>query len=120
MSTQPAVLPTRLQDIDALISELKAWRQAQKVQRVFWPPKVRRIIQDAADRAGVRFEGILGGGTHRKHVTAQRRLAICELRAQGHSLMTIGRWMRMHHTSVLYHLQTVAAMEAAKEMGEGR
>lgn len=68
------------------------------------PPWVCTVIARAAAAHGTTAEMILTGHQERS-VTAARWRAIGELRAAGYSLPTIGRWMRLHHTSVLNALQ---------------
>ena len=65
------------------------------------PPKIRRILAIAAEDFGVTVQAILSGT--KVGETGRARRAVCHmLRRQGHSLPQIGRWLNLHHTSVLH------------------
>lgn len=66
------------------------------------PPKVRKAIQIAAEEAGTTVSMLFGPDRHKK--TCQgRRLAIRYLLRMEFSRAQIGRFLGIHHTSVLNH-----------------
>lgn len=75
------------------------------------PPFVAAIIRCAAKVTGTTPRTILSPKrTHvnkQKEVSLARRLIIRELaqHPKQFSTPTIGRWLNIHHTSVLYHLK---------------
>ena len=67
------------------------------------PPPVASLVRHYANAHGTTVEAILRGCRTRR-VGFARRCVIERLRAQGHTLQQIGRWLRLHHTAVMYHL----------------
>ncbi len=70
------------------------------------PPKVRRMIQIAAEEHGVTIALVLSGTRLRK-VTLARQAACRYLLRLGFSQTQAGRFLGLHHTSVHYaaHVQ---------------
>ena len=68
------------------------------------PLPIANILWEVAKMRGLTIAALLGGG-RRRDISAARREAVLRICAHGHSLPQIGRWLRLHHTSVLYHLR---------------
>ena len=68
------------------------------------PRPIANIVSHVAQVRGLTVAAVLGG-SRRSDISAARREAVRRIRARGHSLPQIGRWLRLHHTSVLYHLR---------------
>ena len=73
------------------------------------PPKVRRVCDIAAADFGVTIQAILSG-TKVGETSKARRQTIQTLKRQGYSTPQIGRWLGLHHTSIL----AAAKLPAAK------
>ena len=68
------------------------------------PVPIANIVGQVARMRGLTVTAVLGPSRCRK-ISAARREAVRRIRAHGYSLPQIGRWLRLHHTSVLYHLR---------------
>lgn len=69
------------------------------------PEFVLVILREEAERWGTTVEEILAGSRHTNVVQA-RKATVKRIRERPvtPSTPTIGRWLGMHHTSVLHHL----------------
>jgi chromosomal replication initiation ATPase DnaA len=84
------------------------------IERTYVPEFVMPVLREEAQRYGTTVASILAGDRHRNVVYA-RAAACLRLRGRGKhaSLPAIGRWLGLHHTSVL-HLIRVAIKREAK------
>jgi hypothetical protein len=83
---------------------LKAWTTGR-------PSFVSAILRRVAVQHGTTAESIVGiqrhHVSHQKNISAARRQVIRELAADPRrfSTPTIGRWLKINHASVIYHLK---------------
>ncbi|HLG97206.1 MAG TPA: helix-turn-helix domain-containing protein [Bryobacteraceae bacterium] len=68
------------------------------------PERIREIVVRAASEYGVSIRMVLSG-MHERPIVLARRLAIHRIRKLAVSTPQIGRWLGMHHSSIVYHLQ---------------
>ena len=69
------------------------------------PDEIFALVLAACARNDVPIAELLQGARHLR-VTRARRAICCELSRRGYSLSQIGRWLRVHHTSVFYALRS--------------
>lgn len=69
------------------------------------PEPVRNLMLYYVNTYRTTLDEVLRGGRATAWARPARRKIIGRLRAQGYSLPQIGRWLRLHHTSVLYQLR---------------
>lgn len=74
------------------------------IHRFRLPREIETLIRRTAYQFSTTLEEIQSG-IKPTNVMLARRSCIHKLRKQGFSLSQIGRWLRVHHTSVLYALQ---------------
>ncbi len=66
------------------------------------PPRIRAIMQDAAERYNLTLNEMIEGPKV-AHACAARSMAIRQMRDLGLSYSQIGRHLKMGHTSVMYY-----------------
>lgn len=76
------------------------------------PPVILDIMDAALLQHPTVSETLLLMGGRSTHIVAARRSVARALRDKGYSLPVIGRWMGMHHTSII-HLLKPRAIDAA-------
>ena len=79
------------------------------------PPRIMAVIRLAAIENDVTPDRLFEEGKLGGRAMLARRVAVCRLRAMGFSLAEIGRFMGLHHTSVLHHLKV-----RRRQLGIGR
>lgn len=67
------------------------------------PSRVQLIIRQCASEFAIRPEQLLGRG-RRKTVTGARAMAVSRLRDIGKSYKEIGRYLGIHHSAAMYHV----------------
>src|ERR1700730_13025535 len=94
--------------VSPAISQGTAKRQRRHLARRHLPlSQVTEIIDRAAAHRGLNVADVIYGGNLRDCVLA-RREAIKRLHDAGMGISDIGRHLKLHHTSVFYHLEKAA------------
>jgi hypothetical protein len=81
------------------------------------PPGVLSAIRRAAEDCGVESVLVRDHRCRLRDVVRARRQVCLELRRRGMSLAMIGRYLGLHHTTVLYHLRRGRAKPEAGPVG---
>ena|SRR5271154_158165 len=68
------------------------------------PPRIKTLLSMICNEFGISFDSIRNGRDHRHVVIAARRKAIFELRDMGFGRSQTGRYLGIHHTSVIHAL----------------